>query len=420
MTPAATAAQRVQHALRDTLALVLAGGKGSRLKQLTQHRAKPAVFFGGKFRVIDFALSNCVNSGIRRIAVITQYKSHSLIRHLQRGWGFLRGEFDEMLEILPASQRLDDDTWYRGTADAVLQNLDIIKSKKPRHVLILAGDHVYKMDYGALLSDHLASGRRCTVACIEVPRTEASAFGVMKVDALNHAIAFVEKAADPPPLPDRPDTCLASMGIYVFDTDYLQHLLESLPPGNHDFGYHVIPAAVDEGEVHAHPFALSCVSTGNAVTRYWRDVGTLDSYHQANLDLAQTLPDLDIYDTRWPIWTHQLQLPPAKFVPDHSGAQASMRNTLVSAGCVVSGGELSESVLFPNVRVESFARIERSVLMPGVIVRQRCQLRNAVVDCGCELPEGLVVGVDPAVDSRRFERTEQGVVLITREMLGSC
>ena len=408
--------------VRRTLALVLAGGRGSRLQDLTHRRAKPAVFFGGKFRIIDFALSNCVNSGIRRISVITQYKSHSLIRHLQRGWSFLRGELNETLEVLPASQRIDEDSWYRGTADAVYQNLDIIRTKRPQFVLILAGDHVYKMDYSIMLEDHVQSGRACTVACIEVPRQEASAFGVMGADADRIITSFEEKPADPQSMPGQPDRCLASMGIYIFNADYLYALLEADlqdPQSSHDFGKDIIPKVVREQQALAHPFSMSCVRSSDDAENYWRDVGTLDSYWAANLDLAATLPQLDIYDNEWPVWTHQIQMPPAKFVPDHAGQPGVNVNTIVASGCVVSGSLVRNSVLFPNVRVESFAQVQDSVLMPGTVVRSGCRIRMAVVDCGCDLPAGLVIGEDAAEDARRFRRTEAGVVLVTAEMLSA-
>ncbi|RYY53217.1 MAG: glucose-1-phosphate adenylyltransferase, partial [Comamonadaceae bacterium] len=310
--------------VRRSIALVLAGGRGSRLKQLTDRRAKPAVYFGGKFRIIDFALSNCINSGIRRVAVVTQYKSHSLMRHLQSGWNFLRAELGEMVEVLPAQQRVSEEHWYRGTADAVYQNADIIRSRSHRHdyVVVLAGDHIYKMDYSLMLRDHVANGGGCTVGCIEVPRAEASAFGVMAVDENRRVTAFIEKPADPPPMPGNPDVALASMGIYVFDADYLNRLLEEdvdNPDSSHDFGKDIIPRAVAEGRALAHPFGMSCVSRVAGAVPYWRDVGTIDAFWSANLDLASVTPELDIYDNDWPIWTYQRQLPPAKFVPDRDG-----------------------------------------------------------------------------------------------------
>jgi glucose-1-phosphate adenylyltransferase len=406
--------------VRRTLALVLAGGRGSRLKQLTDGRAKPAVYFGGKFRIVDFALSNCLNSGIRRIGVVTQYKSHSLMRHVQRGWGFLRGEMNEMIDLLPAQQRVDGEHWYRGTADAVFQNLDIIKGSNPDYVVILAGDHVYKMDYSLMLKDHVGHGAGCTVGCIEVPRSEASAFGVMAVDAARCIRSFVEKPVEPPTLPGRDDVSLASMGIYVFDADYLYHLLEedlANPASSHDFGKDVIPRVVAEGRALAHPFAMSCIANPNGAPPYWRDVGTIDAFWSANLDLASINPELDIYDSDWPIWTYQRQLPPAKFVPDHNGQHGMAVNTIVSGGCIVSGSHVSNSVLFSGVRVHSFCTIDQAVILPDVTIGRHCRLSRVVIDRGCTIPEGTVIGENADEDSARFERTETGVVLVTRPML---
>jgi len=406
--------------VRRTIALVLAGGRGSRLKQLTDRRAKPAVYFGGKFRIIDFSLSNCVNSGIRRIGVITQYKSHSLLRHLQRGWSFLRAELNEMVDLLPAQQRLDEEHWYRGTADAIYQNLDIIQSNKPEYVVVLAGDHVYKMDYSLMLKDHVDSGAECTVGCIEVPRSEAFAFGVMAIDEQRRITNFVEKPADPPAMPGQPDKSLASMGIYIFNAAYLYRLLnEDLanPASSHDFGKDVIPVVVKEGHALAHPFSMSCVSSSADATPYWRDVGTIDAFWEANLDLASVTPELDIYDTEWPIWTSQRQLPPAKFVQDAQGKHGLTINTMVSGGCIVSGSNVSNSVLFSSVRVHSFCQIDQAVLLPNVTIGRGCRLSKVVVDRGCTLPEGLVIGEDPVLDAQRFERTDNGVVLVTRNML---
>lgn len=406
--------------VRRTVALVLAGGRGSRLKQLTDKRAKPAVYFGGKFRIVDFALSNCVNSGMRRIGVVTQYKSHSLLRHLQRGWSFLRSEMNEMVDLLPAQQRVDEEHWYRGTADAVFQNLDIIQSSRPEYIVVLAGDHVYKMDYSLMLKDHVESGASCTVGCIEVPRAEASAFGVMAVDKLRKITSFVEKPADPPAMPGHPDKTLASMGIYIFDADYLYKQLEedlANPNSSHDFGKDVIPRAVAEGRALAHPFSMSCIRNPNGAPPYWRDVGTIDAFWSANLDLASINPELDIYDTDWPIWTYQRQLPPAKFIPDSEGRHGMAVNTIVSGGCIVSGSHVANSVLFSNVRVHSYCHVESAVVLPGVTIGRSCRIKNVVIDRGCELPEGLVVGEDAALDAARFERTANGVCLITREML---
>lgn len=411
---------QVHQLVRRTVALVLAGGRGSRLKQLTERRAKPAVYFGGKFRIIDFALSNCLNSGIRRMAVVTQYKSHSLMRHMQRGWSFLRAELNEMVDLLPAQQRAGEEHWYRGTADAIFQNIDIIRSSNPEYIVILAGDHIYKMDYSLMIKDHVENDAGCTVGCIEVPVVEATAFGVMAIDDTRNITAFVEKPANPPTMPGSSTISLASMGIYVFNADYLYKLLEddlANPNSSHDFGKDVIPRCVAEGRALAHPFGMSCVSRVATDKPYWRDVGTIDAFWAANLDLASTTPELDIYDTNWPIWTYQRQLPPAKFVPDTNGTTGVAVNTLISGGCIVSGSYVAQSVLFSEVRIHSFCHIEQAVLLPNVEVSRHCRLRRVVVDRNCELPEGLVVGENPELDAQRFERTETGVVLITKLML---
>lgn len=408
---------------RRTLALVLAGGRGSRLRDLTNMRAKPAVHFGGKFRIIDFALSNCMNSGLRRIGVITQYKSHSLLRHIQRGWSFLRNEMHEFVDLLPAQQRVDGEHWYRGTADAIYQNLDIIRnSRPPEYIVILAGDHVYKMDYSIMLADHAASGRGVTVGCIEVPRSEASAFGVMAINTQRHITAFVEKPCDPPTMPDNPDMALASMGIYVFTADYLFRLLEEdagNPDSSHDFGKDIIPRAVSEGQALAHPFNMSAIATPPYSGPYWRDVGTVDAYWAANLDLASTTPALNMYDRDWPIWTYQEQLPPAKFVHDVDGRRGEALNSLVSGGCIVSGSVVRNSVLFSNVLVRSYCDISDAVVLPDVQINRHCRLSKIVIDRRCKLPEGLVIGEDPELDAKRFHRTENGVVLVTRDMLAA-
>ena len=417
---AATSGLQPHQLVRRTVALVLAGGRGSRLKQLTDKRAKPAVYFGGKFRIVDFALSNCVNSGIRRIGVVTQYKSHSLLRHIQRGWSFLRSELNETVDLLPAQQRVAEEHWYRGTADAVFQNLDIIESSHPEYIVVLAGDHVYKMDYSLMLEDHVLNGGGCTVGCIEVPRAEASAFGVMAIDDQRKITSFLEKPADPPPMPGNPALSLASMGIYVFDAAYLYKLLEedlADPSSSHDFGKDVIPRTVEQGRALAHPFGMSCIANANGAPPYWRDVGTIDAFWSANLDLASINPELDIYDTDWPIWTYQRQLPPAKFIPDKNGSHGMTVNTIVSGGCIISGSHVANSVFFSNVRVDSFCNIDEAVVLPGVTMERNCRIRKAVIDRGCVLPAGLVVGEDAGADAARFERTEGGVVLITRDML---
>jgi glucose-1-phosphate adenylyltransferase len=411
---------RLNQIQRQTLAIVLAGGRGTRLGPLTNKRVKPAVHFGGKYRIIDFALSNCLNSGIRRIAVVTQYKAHSLLRHLQRGWGFLRGEFNEFIDLWPAQQRVEGAHWYRGTADAVYQNLDIIRSMAPRYIVVLAGDHVYKMDYMRMLLDHVDSQADCTVGCIEVPRMDATAFGVMAVDASRRVTGFVEKPKEPPAMPGRPDIALASMGIYVFNADYLYTLLEENIANratDHDFGKDIIPRVVTLGNAIAHPFSLSCVSSDANVEPYWRDVGTIDAYWAAHLDLASTIPALDLYDNTWPIWTHQLQLPPAKFVRDLRGEQGAATNLLVCGGCVIAGSQISRTVLSPNVRVQSFCHLDEAVLLPQVQVGQGCRLTRVVIDRGCVIPNDMVIGEDAVLDNERFYRTEAGIVLVTSDAL---
>jgi glucose-1-phosphate adenylyltransferase len=404
---------------RRTVALVLAGGRGSRLKHLTDRRAKPAVYIGGKFRIIDFALSNCLNSGIRRIGVITQYKSHSLLRHLQRGWAFLKSEMNEFVDLLPAQQRVDEESWYRGTADAVYQNQDILAGYRADYIVVLAGDHVYKMNYALMLADHVAKGRECTVGCIAVPRAEASGFGVMAVDENDMITAFVEKPADPPPMPGRPDMALASMGIYIFNAPYLYRELERDirdSGSSHDFGKDIIPHAVRAGQAVAHPFALSCVGTQPGQAPYWRDVGTIDAYWDANIDLTATVPLLDLYDTRWPIWTYQPQLPPAKFVHNQEDRRGSAIESLVSGGCIISGA-VYRSVLFSSARVHSHAFVNWAVLLPSVQVGRGARLNRVVVDRGCQIPDGMVIGENADDDAARFYRSEQGITLVTREML---
>lgn len=406
---------------QQSVALILAGGRGSRLKDLTKTRAKPAVHFGGKFRIIDFALSNCINSGIRRIGVITQYHSHTLVQHIQRGWSILNESMNEFVDLLPAQQRDASETWYRGTADAVYQNLDIIRRYHADYVVILAGDHIYKMDYSRMLLDHVESGAGCTVACIPVPRAEANAFGVMEVNDDHRILKFLEKPANPPAMPGDEEMSLASMGIYVFNADYLFQLLEEdihTPGSCHDFGQDLIPKATAQGRAWAHPFTLSCVTSGNADTPpYWRDVGTLDAYWRANLDLASVTPELDMYDNHWPIRTYMESLPPAKFVQDRSGSHGMTMNSLVSGGCIISGSVVVHSVLFPRVRINSFCTIDSSVLLPDVYIGRSCRLRRCIIDRACHLPEGMVIGENAEEDSRRFYRSESGIVLVTREVL---
>ena len=407
---------------RRTIALVLAGGRGSRLHALTDRRAKPAVYFGGKFRIIDFALSNCLNSGVRRISVLTQYKSHSLLRHLQRGWSFLRSEFNEYIDLLPAQQQIDEHSWYRGTADAVFQNISILRGQKPDYVLVLAGDHIYKMNYANLIADHVARGARCTVACIEVPLAEARGFGVMTIDDQRRIVRFDEKPSEPQPMPGSTDHALASMGVYVFDADHLYELLRAdsvLSGSSRDFGKDIIPALVARGEAVAHPFGLSCVKSTPEAPDYWRDVGTIDAYWAANMDLTQPLPELDMYDRSWPIWTFQEQLPPAKFVFDDDDRRGMGVDSLVSGGCIISGAYLRRSVLFSRVRLHSYSRVEESVILPDVQVGRHVRLNKTVIDTGCVIPPGMEIGFDAEADARRFFRTEQGVVLVTRDMLAA-
>jgi glucose-1-phosphate adenylyltransferase len=405
---------------KNTVALILAGGRGSRLKHLTDWRAKPAVPFGGKFRIIDFPLSNCVNSGIRRIAVVTQYKAHSLIQHLQRGWGFLRGEFNEFIDILPAQQRVHEQEWYKGTADAVFQNMDILRHYGPEFVLILAGDHIYKMDYGEMLAAHAASAADVTIACLEVPIEEAKAFGVVTVDEYNRILSFEEKPANPTPMPNDPTRAFVSMGIYVFNARFLyEQLIRDAddPRSSHDFGKDVIPYIVSRYRVFAHRFADSCVGAPNGVT-YWRDVGTVDAYWEANMELAKITPDLNLYDEKWPIWTYQEQLPPAKFVFDDPDRRGMAVDSMVSGGCIISGATVRSSVLFSSVRVDAYSEVVDSVILPRVEIGRHVRLRRVVVDKGCRIPDGLEVGFDVEKDRRRFYVTERGITLITPEMLG--
>jgi glucose-1-phosphate adenylyltransferase len=404
---------------KRALALVLAGGRGSRLLQLTERRAKPAVYFGGKFRIVDFALSNCINSGIRRVGVLTQYRSHSLMRHIQRGWGFLRGELNEFIEVMPAHQRPNWDVWYQGTADAVHHNAEIIRSVRSKYVIVLAGDHVYKMNYALALAEHVERGLPCTVACIEVPRHEARAFGVMAVDDQGLITDFVEKPDDPPAMAHDPERSLASMGLYIFDTDYLLAELErdaADASSSHDFGKDIIPHAVRNRHVGAHRFHVSAVGSREASAPYWRDVGTIDAYWDANIDLTATLPLLDLYDDRWPIWTHQPQLPPAKFVHNQDDRRGIAIESLVAGGCIISG-HAERSVLFSGVRVHSHAHTDWSVVLPDVQIGRGARVSRAVIDRGCVIPPGMVIGEDAQADAARFHRTESGITLVTRPML---
>jgi glucose-1-phosphate adenylyltransferase len=405
---------------RDAMAYVLAGGRGSRLMELTDFRAKPAVYFGGKSRIIDFALSNALNSGIRRMGVATQYKAHSLIRHLQRGWNFLRTERNESFDILPASQRVSEDQWYAGTADAVFQNIDIIESYSVEYIIILAGDHIYKMDYELMLRQHVDQNADVTIGCLEVPRMEATGFGVMHVDANDQIIAFVEKPKNPPGIPGNPNMALASMGIYVFRTKFLMEELKrdaADSNSSRDFGKDIIPYIVGHGKAVAHRFAKSCVRSTFENEAYWRDVGTVDAYWEANIDLTDITPELDLYDKEWPIWTYAEIKPPAKFVHDEEGRRGSAISSLVSGDCIVSGSSLRRSLIFTGVRANSFSSLDEAVVLPEVIINRNARLKRVVIDRGVVIPEGLVVGEDPELDAKRFRVSEKGICLITQPMI---
>ncbi|HXY05898.1 MAG TPA: glucose-1-phosphate adenylyltransferase [Burkholderiaceae bacterium] len=406
---------------RSTMAIVLAGGRGTRLGRLTDWRSKPAVPFGGKFRFIDFPLSNCVNSGIRRIGVCTQYKAQSLIRHVQHGWSFLNARFEEFVELLPAQQNVSAD-WYKGTADAIYQNIYLLRKHAPSLVLVLAGDHIYKMDYNRMLYDHVTKSADMTIACMEVPLAEARGFGVMAVDDSLRVVAFQEKPEHPAPMPGHPDTALVSMGIYVFNAAFLYEQLErdsADPRSTHDFGKDVIPHILERGyRLVAHRFSDSCVNMTQG-RPYWRDVGTLDAYWEANMELAKVTPDLNMYDTTWPIWTYQEQLPPAKFVFDDDGRRGMAVDSLVSGGCVISGATLRRSLLFSNVHVHSYAHVEDSVVLPNVDIGRNVVLKRAVVEKNCRLPPGLQIGVNPEEDCKRFDVSSKGITLVVPEMLAA-
>jgi len=418
--PNAAFGRFVSHLTRSTFAMILAGGRGSRLMQLTDWRAKPAVPFGGKFRILDFTLSNCVNSGIRRIGVATQYKAQSLIMHLQRGWSFLDGRFDEFIDLLPAQQQITED-WYQGTADAVFQNLDLIRRRNPSYVLVLSGDHIYKMDYGRMLAQHAQAQADMTVACMDVPIEEASAFGVMGVDENHRIVSFVEKPENPAPMPGRPDRALVSMGIYVFNSQFLfEQLIRDAddPKSSHDFGKDLIPHCVSRYRSVAHNFADSCVGITSSQVPYWRDVGTIDAYWEANIELTKVTPELNMYDEEWPIWTHQEQLPPAKFVFDDPDRRGMAIDSLVSGGNVISGATVRRSLLFSSVHVHSQAVVEDSVILPRADIGEGARLRRVVVDKHCIIPPGMVIGFDPIEDAKRFHVTAKGITLVTPEMLG--
>ena len=404
---------------RRAMAFVLAGGRGSRLKELTDRRVKPAVYFGGKTRIVDFALSNAMNSGIRKIAVATQYKAHSLIRHCQRGWNFFRAERNEFLDILPASQRTSEQHWYQGTADAVTQNIDIVDDYDVDYIIILAGDHIYKMDYEVMLREHVQSGADVTVGCLTVPREEASAFGVMDVDDKGRIISFLEKPKNPPAMPGHPDKALASMGIYVFNWAFLRDLLltdAEDPNSSHDFGTDLIPDIVKNGKAMAHRFDDSCVRTPGAPA-YWKDVGTVDAFWQANIDLTNFTPELNLWDNDWPIWTYSESRPPAKFIHDEKDRRGVAISSMVSGGCIISGTEIRNSLLFTEVHTNSYAVLDHAVVLPYVTVERHARLRNVVIDRGVTIPEGLIVGEDPLDDAKWFRVSDKGVTLITQDML---
>ncbi|WP_321449905.1 glucose-1-phosphate adenylyltransferase [uncultured Cohaesibacter sp.] len=404
----------------QSMAFILAGGKGSRLQELTEKRSKPAMYFGGKSRIIDFALSNAVNSGIRRIGIATQYKAHSLIRHLQRGWSFLREERNEFLDILPASQRMNDEAWYQGTSDAIYQNIDILESYGPKYIVILAGDHIYKQDYALMVRQHVETGADVTVGSIEVPLEEAKAFGVMKVDKDDRILDFIEKPENPPAMPNDPERALASMGIYVFEAKFLYDILREEacnPDTHHDFGKDIIPKLVKGGKAIAHPFSRSCIRSGLETKPYWRDVGTIDAFWEANIDLTDFIPELDIYDNDWPIWTHQELTPPAKFIHDEEGRRGQAVSSMVSGGCIISGSSLNRCLLFTGVKAHSFSKMSGVVALPYAEINRKAQLKDVVVDRDVKIPAGLVVGEDPELDAKRFRRTEKGICLITQSMI---
>ena len=406
----------VSQLTRNTVALILAGGRGSRLHQMTDWRAKPAVPFGGKFRIIDFPLSNCINSGIRKIGILTQYKADPLIKHIQQGWGFLRGEFGEFVNLMPAQQTAQGGGWYEGTADAIYQSIDMLRSHNSEYVLILAGDHIYKMDYGSMLADHVEKGADLTIGCLEVSLDEAKDFGVMHVNEDRQVQAFVEKPSNPPCIPGRTDVSLASMGIYIFNTQFLiDKLIEDAKTtgSTRDFGHDIIPAVIDNHIVNAYPFLNL-----QGEQSYWRDVGTIDAYWSANMELIGVNPDLNLYDKTWPIWTYQAQNPPAKFIFDDQDRRGQALDSMVSGGCIISGATVKHSLVFSDVRVNSYSLVEDSVLLPEAIIGRNCRIKKAIIEKGCHVPEGTIIGEDAAKDKERFHVSSGGVVLVTPEMLG--
>ncbi len=401
---------------KNTLALILAGGRGRRLNQLTLWRAKPAVPFGGKYRIIDFSLSNCVNSDIRQIGVISQYKAHSLIRHINKGWNFFRGEFGEFIELLPAQQRIEN-SWYSGTANAVYQNLDIIRSHQPSRVLILGGDHVYKMDYGPMLAFHVDNQADLTIGCVQVPVAEAQSFGVVSIDAKNRIQQFVEKPSQPTPAPGREGSALVSMGIYIFNTEFLiDRLIEDTDDmsSSHDFGKDIIPELIERSQVYAYTF----LDGAEHRQAYWRDVGTVDSYWKANMELIDVTPELNLYDQEWPIWTYQEQMPPAKFVFNDRNRQGQAHDSIISEGCIISGAEITNSLIFTNVQANNRSCISNSLILPDTVIGEDCYINRAIIEKGTIIPDGSIIGENLQEDARRFHVSDAGVVLVTPEMLG--
>ncbi|MEW8624707.1 MAG: glucose-1-phosphate adenylyltransferase [Candidatus Thiodiazotropha sp.] len=406
----------VSRLTRNALALVLAGGRGSRLKHLTKWRAKPAVPFGGAFRIIDFALSNCLNSGIRRMCVLTQYKADSLIQHIQQGWNFLEPDLGEFVQLLPAQQRIESN-WYSGTADAVYQNLDLLRLHNPDYVLILAGDQIYKMDYGSMLAHHVENDADLTIAVLETPVEEAKRLSVVTMDESNAITKFIAKPEDPKPLPGSTDKCLTSMGIYVFNRKFLFERLindADYPESSHDFTFDIIPSLLDKYRVYGYPFK----KTFEDDFGYWRDVGTVDAYWQANLELLGAKPTVNLHEPDWPIFTYRKLLPPVKFVFDDDERRGTAVNSMITGGCLISGSQIRSSLLFSNVRVNSYSSIQNSVVLPDVVIGTNCRIRNSIIDRGCKIPDGLVIGEDFEVDSSRFYITEKGITLVTPEMLG--
>jgi glucose-1-phosphate adenylyltransferase len=404
---------------RDTLALIMAGGRGTRLKELTLQRAKPATPFGGKFRMIDFTLSNCINSGLCRIGVLTQYKSHSLLHHLHAGWSFLHSRFGEFVKIMPADQNETNNSWYKGTADAVYQNIDFIQTHRPKRVLVLAGDHIYKMDYGQMIRNHIETGADCTVGCVETPIEEATEFGVLQINPKKWVCKFEEKSPTPSPIPGNPDQALASMGIYVFETDFLLDELKkdaANPTSSHDFGKDILPHIINTGKVTAHRFRDMY---DDSRAGFWRDVGTLDAYWKTNMELLDVTPEFNMYDEQWPIWTCPEQLPPAKFVLNNSSARGMAVDSLITSGCIISGAKVERSIFFESARVANRSTVKESLILPGAKIGRGCRITRAIIDADCEIPDGMVIGENAEQDNRYFTRTEEGVVLVTQDMLSA-